>query len=76
MEGLLRQEYSVIVKLEIEEDPCQVKEEVWMIRGVVEGLAETFNRLLCVTFDPPKVANLIEDCNGLWVLQEEERMRK
>ena len=40
----------------------------------MEGLAETFNSFLGVSLDPPEVANLVQNCDGLWVLQVPKRL--
>ena len=40
---------------------------------MVEGLAETFDSLLCVPLDPPEVANLVEHRDRLLVLQVDRK---
>ena len=73
MEGALGQEDGVLEVLEVEEDPREVEEEVGMVGGDGEGLAEALDGQLGVAFDPPVVAYLVQDRQGFWSLHGRRR---
>lgn len=41
-----------------------------MLGGESKGTAEALNGQLSVSLDSPKVANLIENADSVWVLQQ------
>ena len=69
VEGPLGQEDGVFQVLEVEEDPGEVEEEVRVVGGDGEGLAEALDGELRVAFDSPVVAYLVQDRERLWILQ-------
>ena len=60
MQGPLGQEYGVFQVLEVEQDPREVEEEVRVVGGDGEGLAEALNGQLRVALDAPVVSYLVQ----------------
>ena len=61
MQGAFGKIDSICVIFEVEENPCQVEQQVRVVGREREGFAETLYGQLCVAFDSPEVANLVED---------------